>query len=119
VISSSTNIETNKKDVQSTLTRGAPKCSFLALLARTAVDTIYILLKVPPRRIWEPTPPLGTVKVVLRANFSVTMLVQGQCWLKVNVLLVGKQVEEPVFGFYLTESGSELIIGGRDSSRVT
>ena len=29
------------------------------------------------------------------------------------------QIEEPVFGFYLAESGSELIIGGRDSSRYS
>lgn len=29
------------------------------------------------------------------------------------------QLEEPVFGFYLAESDSELIIGGRDSSRYS
>ena len=29
------------------------------------------------------------------------------------------QLKEPVFGFYLAESDSELIIGGRDSSRYS
>lgn len=29
------------------------------------------------------------------------------------------QLEEPVFGFYLADSDSELIIGGRDSSRYS
>ena len=29
------------------------------------------------------------------------------------------QLEEPVFGFYLAESDSELIIGGRDSRRYS
>ena len=29
------------------------------------------------------------------------------------------QLEEPVFGFYLAQSNSELIIGGRDSSRYS
>jgi len=29
------------------------------------------------------------------------------------------QLEEPVFGFYLAESDSELIIGGRDNSRYS
>jgi cathepsin D len=29
------------------------------------------------------------------------------------------RLEEPVFGFYLADSNSELIIGGRDSSRYS
>jgi len=36
-----------------------------------------------------------------------------------ETLVDQKQLEEPVFGFYLAESGSELIIGGRDSSRYS
>ena len=40
------------------------------------------------------------------ASFFETLVDQGQ-------------LEEPVFGVYLAESGSELIIGGRDSSRRT
>ena len=40
------------------------------------------------------------------ASFFETLVDQGQ-------------LEEPVFGVYLAESGSELIIGGRDSSRYS
>jgi cathepsin D len=36
-----------------------------------------------------------------------------------QTLVNQSQVEEQVFGFYLAESDSELIIGGRDSSRFS
>ncbi len=36
-----------------------------------------------------------------------------------ETLVDQNQLKEPVFGFYLAESGSELIIGGRDSSRYS
>ena len=34
-----------------------------------------------------------------------------------ETLVEQDRLEEPVFGFYLADSGSELIIGGRDDSR--
>jgi aspartyl protease len=36
-----------------------------------------------------------------------------------ETLIDQNQLEEPVIGFYLAESGSELVIGGRDSSRYS
>ena len=37
----------------------------------------------------------------------------------IGTLISQSQLQEPVFGFYLAASGSELIIGGRDSSRYS
>ena len=34
-----------------------------------------------------------------------------------ETLVEQDRLEEPVFGFYLADSGSEVIIGGRDDSR--